>query len=105
MRSDRLSRPNAGAQRRRMAFALLVPALAIGAAVQAEVPSGGGYELRKQVVAFGGGRSSGGNYTLTATVAQPSTRTLTAGSFVLQQGFHAAADVAPSPLLFKDNFE
>ena len=86
-------------------WAMLVGLLGAGVAMPADAPSGGSYVLRKQVVVAGGARSAGGDYQLTATIAQPATGPASGGSYSLQQGFHAGAASAPDPLLFNDNFE
>ncbi len=68
-------------------LALLIPLAALAAA--------GGYALPWWTVDAGGGSSSGGNYTLNGTLAQPDAGTLTGGSYALEGGFWSGA--APSP--------
>ena len=88
---------------RRVALPIALALVTVAAA--ADTPSGGPYLLRKQVVAAGGMRSSGGTDQLVATIAQPAVGPVTGGDYVLQQGFHAAAGAAPDPNLFQDSFE
>lgn len=83
-----------------------IAALLLASALMAQVPSGGPYSLPKQVIAGGGGRSSGGSYVLTDTAGQPATGSASGGNYNLQQGFHTAMSSGPLPdELFRNGFE
>ena len=91
------------------ALLLAIAATTASAGAMAEMPSGGTFVMRKQVVANGGNASSGngvgGNYQLVATIAQNAAGPATGGDYVLQQGFHAATTPAPADALFNNSFE
>ena len=91
------------------ALLLAIAAMAANISALADVPSGGTFVMRKQVVANGGNASSGngvgGNYQLVATIAQNAAGPATGGDYVLQQGFHAATTPAPADALFNNSFE
>lgn len=70
-------------------------------------PSGGAYELRKQVIAGGGQAALGGGYALVGTVGQSAVTQVSGGSYQLTGGFHGPVVAAP-PLpdaLFGNGFE
>lgn len=86
------------------------PALANGPTTDAvAAPSGAAYTAGQWTVDGGGGRSSGGTYTITGTIAQPDSDPLqpsTGGSYAIIGGFWAAIDPSvPTPTLFADGFE
>ena len=91
------------------ALLLIIAATTASAAAMAEMPSGGTFVMRKQVVANGGnasnGNGAGGNYHLVATVAQGAVGPVTGGGYTLQQGFHAATAPALPDALFNNSFE
>lgn len=100
-----------------LALALLAalgqPALANGptpGAADAGAATGGAqYGVDHWTVDGGGGRSSGGTYTITGTIAQPDSDPLqpsTGGSYAVVGGFWAGIDAsAPATVLFADGFE
>ena len=49
--------------------------------------SGGDYEIKRHVIASGGGEVSGGDYTLNGTVGQHAAQTISGGDYVLYGGF------------------
>lgn len=67
------------------------------------------YTVHRWTVDGGGGRSSGGAYTLTGTIAQPDSDPLqpsTGGSHAITGGFWPGIDqAAPTTMLFADGFE
>ncbi len=59
---------------------------------------GTGYDLTWHTVDGGGGRLTGGNYTLVGTAGQPEPGpALTGGDYTLYNGFWPGAGAAPSP--------
>jgi hypothetical protein len=56
--------------------------------------SGGGFDLTWNAIA-GGGRASGGAYTLDAAIGQPEAGTVSGGGFALTGGFWNRAIAAP----------
>jgi hypothetical protein len=71
-------------------------------------PAGGSYAMRKQAIAGGGGRATGGTYVLTGTVGQALTDPAPAagGSYTLRGGFHTPSTSSPQPeITFEDGFE
>lgn len=66
--------------------------------------SSGPYVMRKDIVASGGGTSTGGTYSVTATLAQPVAAVQSGGSYVLTGGFHGRRP-AETPRVFCDGFE
>ncbi len=100
------SRTRALSARGRQRFPLLFGLTVLGSlSAAADVPSGGPYTMRKQVVASGGGTASSGPYRLVGTVAQSAVGPVAGDGYALQQGFHTAASAEPAPLLFQDSFE
>ena len=68
--------------------------------------SGGPYTLNPQAIANGGGRSTGGVFTLEATIGQPDASNLqTGGVFEITAGFHRRAVVVLAELIFSNGFE
>lgn len=65
------------------------------------------YDLRRDVVAAGGGRSSGGTFVLRATVGQPEATSAAAsgGTFRLRGGFWSGLAESRPDALFADGFE
>jgi hypothetical protein len=90
--------------------ALLALLLAAGVASGQSVtpPAGGPYVMRKQVVATGGARASGGAFVLTGTAGQPDAGPIpvsaSGGAFRMSGGFHAKA-LPPLDTLFRNGFE
>lgn len=98
--------PSKTARRRRASvdLSLLALGIALVAPCAADAPSGGAYQMKKQVIAAGGGHASGGSYALVATVGQSVAGQTDGDGAVVQQGFHASA--APRPdALFGNSFE
>lgn len=92
-------------RRSRTIVALLLLAAAV-APIATTAQSGGTYTMRKSVIA-GGERASGGTFVLVGTVAQSAAGVSAADAYILQSGFHAAADpvVPPSEAVFCHGFE
>jgi hypothetical protein len=69
-------------------------------------PSGGSYVVRKQAIAGGGVRASGGSYVLTGTLGQAlvDPTAATAASYRLTGGFHSPA-ISLGDDLFANGFE
>lgn len=69
--------------------------------------SGGAFEITRSTVDAGGGASSGGDFDLIGTIAQPDADPAIAsgGTFSLRGGFHAAAAPPLGDDVFKDGFE
>ena len=67
--------------------------------------SGGEFTIVKSTMDNGGGKSSGGEFSLTGTIGQPDAnpQISTGGGFALSGGFWADATVID--LIFKDSFE
>jgi len=87
---------------------LFFVSLGLGMAMLAGAQSGGPYSIPRSSVDSGGGRSSGGPFSVTGIIGQPdaSVESASGGVFSLTGGFYASADVIPDPdLLFKDGFE
>ena len=72
-----------------------------------DAQSGGAFEITRSTVDAGGGASSGGDFVLVGTIAQPDADPAIAsgGGFTLRGGFHAAAAPPPTDAVFKDSFE
>jgi len=72
-------------------------------AVSLAGPSGGDFEIINSSMDNGGGRSSGGNFTLTGTIGQPDASEMVSsgGDFQLAGGFWARI----TDLIFKDGLE
>ena len=66
--------------------------------------SGGPYVIESSVVAAGGATLTGGEYRLSATVAQPATGRLSASGFSLYAGFWAPEASAPDRI-FANGFD
>jgi hypothetical protein len=100
------ARPRRSAPAMRLLALTLLFALCAGASAPQTAPAGGSYSLRKQAIAAGGGRASGGSYQLTGTVGQAVAGTTANAPTQIQQGFHSAAAVAAQPDdLFRNGFE
>ena len=69
--------------------------------------SGGTFEITRSTVDAGGGQSSGGDFELVGTIAQPDADPAIAsgGTFTLRGGFHVAAGPPLGDAVFKDGFE
>jgi hypothetical protein len=90
-----------------LAFALLGMAASTAALAQALTPPAGGpYVLRKQIIATGGERASGGPYVLTGTLGQVATdpNPASGAGYRLAGGFHSAS-LPLTDALFADGFE
>ena len=76
---------------------LSVLVLVLGASTWCSAQSGGPWSISSSTLDGGGGRSTGGAWTLTGTIGQPDAAATkaTGGSFALQGGFWPG--VAPSP--------
>ena len=72
--------------RRGLLLLLLIVALALATSA-AWAQSGDGYDLSWWTVDGGGGRSTGGGYTLEGTVGQPDAATWSGGGYTLAGGF------------------
>ena len=71
-------------------FAIGLLAVATFAAGAALAQSGGGYDLTWSTIDAGGGTSTGGGYTLSATIGQPDAgASLSGGGYTLDGGFWA----------------
>jgi hypothetical protein len=104
MPDDRLHIHRPIALRRPWALLALACGLLAPIALWADTPSGGSYRLTKQAIAGGGARSTGGSYTLVATVGQSVAGQTDEDGAVIQQGFHAS--ITPKPdSLFSNSFE
>lgn len=67
---------------------------------------GGAYTLNPQSIAGGGGRSSGGVFSLEGTIGQhDASNVLGGGAFELTSGFHQRAQGTPGDALFSNGFE
>ncbi len=91
---------------RRVAIVMALGCCALTAFAQS---SGGAFELRRNVVAGGGGRAAGVSFALTGTIAQHEAAPPSTGStFALSPGFWAGAPAATQPppdALFSNGFE
>lgn len=68
--------------------------------------SGGVYTLNPQSIAGGGGRSTGGVFSVEGTIGQhDASNVLGGGVFELTGGFHQRAQGAPGDALFGNGFE
>lgn len=70
--------------------------------------SGGVFEITHSTIDNGGGRASGGQFTLTGTIGQPdaSLQSASGGQFQLTGGFWASGEIVPrDELIFSDGFE
>jgi hypothetical protein len=78
--------------------------LLLGAAL---AQSGGTFEIVRSTVDGGGGRSSGGDFELVGTIAQPDAdpAIATGGTFTLRGGFHTASGAPLADPIFADGFE
>jgi hypothetical protein len=77
----------------------LIAALLLGVASGARAQS---YDLSWNVIAGGGGTSTGSNYTLSGTIGQASAGPMSGGSYTLQGGFwgiYSAVQTTGSPFL------
>ena len=83
--------------KKEIAFLLAMAILFLaGGAVLAQ--TGGDYNLTWHTVDNGGGRLTGGSYTLLGTAGQPEPGpALTGGGYTLYSGFWPGAGAAPSP--------
>ena len=68
--------------------------------------SGGDFEIVRSTLDGGGGKSSGGAYELTGTIAQPEAdpNVASGGEFSLRGGFYRSGLERPN-LIFRDSFE
>ena len=83
--------------------------LALGAGTAFAQSSGGSFEIRRHVVAGGGGTSAGGAYTLSGTVGQAEAAPAAAGGpYTLGPGFWSPAAGSGPPQvdpIFSNGFE
>ena len=85
--------------RRFFAMALLISAAIFAPSARAQSAN---YSIPWHTIAGGGGTSSGGNYTVSGTIGQHSTATMSGGAYSLTGGFWsiiAAIQTPGSPLL------
>ena len=104
-RQQRLSLTRRGPLFASLLFAAILTASQLTTATN---PSGGSYEIQRQVVASGGGQASNGALVIIGTVGQHEASTpVSGGSFVVHSGFHTPTlTLAPAPdALFKNSFE
>ena len=86
----------------------ILSGLLLGLALPGWGQSGGSYEIRKSSIDAGAGRSSGGDVSLSGSVAQAdaSMQTSAGGDFALTGGFWAKGRIeAPPGRIFSDGFE
>ena len=70
--------------------------------------TGGIFEINNTTIDNGGGRSIGGQFTLTGTIGQPDAwlQTASSGQFHVTGGFWAHGEIVPAGnFLFSDGFE
>ncbi len=87
---------------------LVVIALLAASSLALAQSSGGAFEITHSTIDNGGGRSSGGQFTLTGTIGQAdaSLQAASGGQFQLTGGFWVSgALVPPDELIFSDGFE
>ncbi|MEM7704391.1 MAG: hypothetical protein AAF358_02505 [Pseudomonadota bacterium] len=78
---------------------------AVFVACGALAQSGGGFDIRRSVIAGGGGQAAGGDFSLTGTAGQPATQESAGGDFVVRAGFWAQENVVRPELIFANGFE
>ena len=54
--------------------------------------SGGNFEIKKSVIASGGGESDGGSFSLKGTIGQPVASKSSGGNFSLSSGFWSGGE-------------
>jgi len=81
-----------------LAAATVTTAAMLSSSATAQIQTGGPWKLSAFTIDSGGGKSGGGNWSVTGTIGQPDASSLTAtsGSFALQGGFWADAAVIPT---------
>jgi hypothetical protein len=86
---------------------VVVAALAALLAWPAEAQQAGVYDLSWTTVDQGGGRASGGVFSIDGTIAQPDAAPpIAGGAYAASGGYWAGVQTGPSAsLLFKDGFE
>ncbi len=93
----------------RSAQYLVVTVLLAASSLALAQSSGGAFEITHSTIDNGGGRSSGGQFTLTGTIGQAdaSLQSANGGQFQLTGGFWANDVITPPPdeLIFSDGFE
>ena len=91
---------------KRTAFALTIAAALLPAAAFGQ-SSSASYQIPRQSIDGGAGRSASAGYTVNGTVGQPDAGpAMTSASYSLRGGFHLAAPAAPLPdPLFSNGFE
>jgi len=67
--------------------------------------SGGPFTIKPVVIAGGGGPIAGGNYQITSTLGQPATTVLSAGNYVIFDGFWGPVGSFTNDLIFADGFQ
>ena len=87
-------------------YSICVIVFSLATVTLASAQSGGNYDLTRLVVSSGAGRSSGGAYSLSATVGQPEAGAAqSGGDYNLGGGFWGGSEVPPEkiylPLLVK----
>ena len=74
--------------------------------LHAQAPSGGPYQVTRQVIATGGVRATGGALVLEGTAGQSTTSAVIGGSYAIQGGFHRPLSAPGQPdAIFKHGFE
>ena len=69
-------------------------------------PTGGVYELTRQMIAGGGRSVSGGSYVLVGTVGQSALTPVSGGAYQIIGGFHGPATAGPPfDLIFRSGFD
>src|SRR5215213_11298914 len=76
---------------KKLLYVLAIAAIAVGQAAYARAQSGGVFAIQKSVVANGGGRVSGGSFTVESTVGQSLAGVKSDGAgFTILSGFWAS---------------
>ena len=84
----------------------LVVAIALVWWTSATGQSSASYELPRQSIGVGAGRSSSASFELRATIGQPDAGApMNSASFSLRGGFHRASLAESQPVIFADGFE
>ncbi len=98
-------------QQRRFTTFFVAPALLVwtlSALAGAPPLEGGAFKVTKSTIDNGGGQSTGGDFRLSGSIAQPdaTSQTTAGGQFSLTGGFWANGEVVPpGNVLFVDGFE
>ncbi|MEM6574621.1 MAG: hypothetical protein AAF552_09280 [Pseudomonadota bacterium] len=89
----------------RVSGALFTLLLLIGSGSGDAQISGGPFEMRRSVMAGGGGLSTGGEFALEGTIAQPAVGTSFDGPYELSGGFWQGDSSSRPVLIFRDSYE